>query len=457
MEIIYLLAGIVIGGIILFFSGKAKHASKEKAYQEQMTKSDLEQREQINELDKEKSILQEKLKDLQADRNQQLEVLESERNQNMEKGERLVRAEAAYTSLREKLDTQKTEMAELQNKFTLEFENLASKILKQNTRDFNETNRKSIDDILLPLKEKITAFEQKVENTYQKGLKDQTDLRAELKKLYDLNARISEEANNLTRALKSDSKKQGNWGEVVLERVLERSGLVKGQEYETQVRAKTDDGRIIQPDVIVRLPDNKHIIVDSKVSLVAYEEFINNDKPEKKEVFLKQHIDSIKNHVKGLSEKNYQNASLFDTPDFVLLFMPIESAFSTAIQQDPSLFNFAWEKKIVIVSPTTLLATLTTIASIWKHQKQTQNAIEIARQGGALYDKFVGFSEDIVDLGKQIGKVSNTYEEAKKKLSFGQGNLVTRVERLKKLGAKTTKSLPPELLNNDLLENESQE
>jgi len=348
-------------------------------------------------------------------------------------------------------------MEELQKKFTLEFENVANKILKQNTVDFTQVNQKNIGEILNPLKEKILTFEQRVEDTYRKGLKDQTDLRAELKKLYDLNSRISEEANNLTKALKSDSKKQGNWGEVVLERVLERSGLVKGQEYDTQVRATTDDGRVIQPDVIVKLPENKHIIIDSKVSLVAYEAFTSEEMEEKREVHLKQHVESIKNHVKSLSEKNYQNASLFDTPDFVLLFMPIESAFSIAIQSDISLFNYAWEKKIVIVSPTTLLATLTTIASIWKHEKQTQNAIEIARQGGALYDKFVGFLKNIEELGIQIGRVNKTYEDARNKLSEGRGNLLRQVENLKVLGAKTTKSIPEHYLNNNSGSNEAED
>ena len=354
-----------------------------------------------------------------------------------------------YKNLREKLETQKKELEETQRKFTLEFENIASRILKENTKEFATTNQKNIGEILMPLKEKIQLFEKKVEDTYQKGLKDQTDLKAELKKLYDLNAKISEEANNLTRALKSDTKKQGNWGEVVLERILERSGLTKGEEYETQVRTMGEDGRTIQPDVVVKLPENKHIIIDSKVSLLAYEAHTSAEEQEQKDIFLKQHIDSIRNHVKGLSEKNYQHGLNFDSPDFVLLFMPIESAFSTAIQADVNLFNFAWEKKIVIVSPTTLLATLTTIASIWKHEKQTQNALEIARQGGALYDKFVGFLKNLDDLGTQINRVSKTYEDARNKLTDGRGNLIRQVENLKVLGAKTSKSIPENYLENE--------
>jgi DNA recombination protein RmuC len=447
LEIVYFVAGLAIGAVIIYLAMRSKTTGIEKTLSERLSAAELQKQEAIGQLDKEKSILEEKYKDLQQVSGQLGEDLEQEVGKNRDLNNRITRAEAAYESLREKLDTQKREMEELQKRFTLEFENVASKILKQNTLDFTQLNQKHIGEILNPLKEKILTFERKVEDTYQKGLKDQTDLRAELKKLYDLNARISQEANNLTRALKSDSKKQGNWGEIVLERVLERSGLVKGQEYDTQVRATTDDGRTIQPDVIVRLPEDKHIIIDSKVSLVAYESFVSEENDEKKELHLKQHVESIKNHVKGLSEKNYQNAALFDTPDFVLLFLPIESAFSTAIQADISLFNFAWEKKIVIVSPTTLLATLTTIASIWKHEKQTQNAIEIARQGGALYDKFVGFLKNIEELGIQIGRMNKTYEDARNKLFEGRGNLIRQVENLKTLGAKTVKSLPDQYLN----------
>ncbi len=456
MEIIYLVIGAVIGAVVVFLATRAKLSGKEKSHLEELSRLEKENSEAVNQLDKERSILQEKNIDLQLAHEKFTLESEQERKRNEELSNRIARAEVEYKNLKEKLDSQKEEMEKLQNKFTMEFENVANKILKQNTKEFTEASEKNMGELLNPLKEKISTFERKVEDTYQKGLKDQTDLKAELKKLHDLNTRISEEATNLTRALKSDSKKQGNWGEIILERVLERSGLVKGQEYDTQVRVKGEDGKIIQPDVIVKLPENKHIIIDSKVSLVAYEAFTNEENEERKETFLKQHIESIKNHVKGLSEKNYQNASLFDTPDFVLLFMPIESAFSTAIQADVNLFNLAWEKKIVMVSPTTLLATLTTIASIWKHEKQTQNAIEIARQGGALYDKFVGFLKNIEDLGTQLSRVNKTYDEAKNKLSEGAGNLVKRVENLKKLGAKTSKSIPQTLLENNESTNDTE-
>ncbi len=351
---------------------------------------------------------------------------------------------ADYNNLQQRISEQKKEIEKQQEKLRIDFKNLANEILDEKTKKFTEQNKLNLDEILKPLGEKIKDFEKKVENTYEKGLKDQTNIKVELRRLHELNLKLDEDARNLTRALRSDTKKQGNWGEIVLERILERSGLAKGQEYFTQEATRNEQGEQIRPDVVINLPDNKHIIIDSKVSLLAYESFVNTDDDEKnkKEHFLKQHIDSIKTHVKNLSEKNYQHAINLDVPDFVLLFMPVESAFSLAIQNDAELFNIAWDKKIVIVSPTTLLATLRTIASIWKHEKQTQNAIEIARQGGALYDKFVLFLNDLEKMGNQLGTLQKTYDDAHKKLSSGQGNLIRRAENLRELGAKTSKKLP---------------
>jgi len=446
MEILYLISGLILGGVIAWLGFKSKLTKQKSELQLKIGEIEKVKIDEINNLDKEKSIINEKYSYLQSANDQLVEELNGERDRNEHLNTRIARAEVEYKNLQEKLDTQKAEIEDLQKKFTTEFENIATKILKQNSQEFTLANQKNIGEILNPLKEKIQIFEKKVDDTYQKGLRDQTDLKAELKKLYELNFKISEEANNLTKALKSDTKKQGNWGEIILERVLERSGLVKGQEYETQTTVRNEEGEFIRPDVVVKLPDNKHIIIDSKVSLIAYEAYINEEDTDKNEIYLKQHIESIRNHIKGLGEKNYQNATLFDTPDFVLLFMPIESAFSTAIQADISLFNYAWEKKIVIVSPTTLLATLRTIASIWKHEKQTQNALEIARQGGALYDKFFGFLTDMENLGNQINKVQKTYDDAQNKLVDGRGNLITQVEKLKKLGAKASKALPGKYL-----------
>lgn len=353
---------------------------------------------------------------------------------------------AEYTSLLEKLEVQKTEIGQLQERFRTEFRNLANEILEEKTQKFTEQNRTKLDEILKPLGERIKEFEKKVDETYDKESKQRFSLEKEIKNLADLNQQISSDAKNLTTALTYDTKKQGNWGELILERVLESSGLVRGQEYTREVATRSDQGDIYRPDVIVNLPDNKHIIVDSKVSLVAYTEFTAATTPEEQEKQRRLHQLSIRSHVKMLSEKNYQQLGAFDTPDYVLLFMPIESAFSLAIQTDPELFNFAWDKNVVIVSPTTLLATLKTVASIWKHEKQTQNAIEIARQGGLLYDKFVAFLADLEKMGNQIDTVKKTYDEAHKKLISGSGNLIGKVEKLRELGAKTGKEIPKSLL-----------
>ena len=250
----------------------------------------------------------------------------------------------------------------------------------------------------------------------------------------------------MTKALKSDTKKQGNWGEVVLERILEDSGLIKNQEYFLQETGRNEDGSLIRPDVVIQLPQEKYLIIDSKVSLTAYHDFISSEDPREKEIALKKHIESIKNHVKELNEKNYPSMNKLDIPDFVLMFMPIESAFALAVQTDPSLFNFAWEKKIVIVSPTTLLATLKTIESIWRQEKQTRNALEIAEQGGKLYDKFVGFLGDLEKIGVNIDRASEAYRDAHKKLSSGRGNILGQVEKMKTLGAKTSKNIPQKYL-----------
>ncbi len=381
----------------------------------------------INRLEKEKQ----ELKGLLANEQQKSEALNS----------RIAKAETEFRNLQDKLNTQKAELEDLQKKFTTEFENIANKILKQNSQEFTAVNQKNIADILNPLKEKIITFEQKVQDTHEKGIRDSVSLREEVKKLYDLNSKISEEANNLTKALKGDSKKQGNWGEVVLERILERSGLIKGEEYETQFTARNENGEMIRPDVVIKLPDNKHIIIDSKVSLVAYEQFSSAETIEDKDKFAKQHIDSIKNHVKGLSEKSYAHSESFNSPDFVLMFLPIESSFSIAIQQDIELFNFAWERRVVIVSPSTLLATLKTIESIWKREKQTQNANEIAKEAGSMYDKFANLIEDFKRMGNQLDTVRKTYDEASNKLYVGNGNIISKIEKLKKLGAKNKKDI----------------
>ncbi len=342
----------------------------------------------------------------------------------------------------EKLSNKDKEFAEQRNQLTVEFKNLANDILEEKTKKFTEQNSTRLSEILSPFNEKIQGFERKVEDTYQKSLKDQTDLQAELKKLQDLNVKISQEANNLTKALKGDVKKQGNWGEMILEKILERSGLRKGIEYNTQVSMVSEEGRRIQPDVIVSLPDNKHIVIDSKVSLVAYEKLTSSEDEDLKQQFLKEHILSLRKHVKELSEKNYSQAVGINSPDFVLMFVPIEASFSLAVQADQEIFNDAWIHRIVIVSPTTLLATLMTIASIWKQENQTKNALEIADEGAKLYDKMIGMIEDFVKIGDQLDRAKDLHTQTMKKAKTGTGNLVNRIEKMKSLGLKTRKHLP---------------
>jgi DNA recombination protein RmuC len=346
----------------------------------------------------------------------------------------------------EDLQSKQAAIEASEEKLRVAFKNLANEILEEKTQKFTEQNRIKLEEILKPLGEKIREFEKKVDETYDKESKQRFSLEKEIRILAEMNQQISEDAKNLTHALRLDPKKQGNWGELVLDKVLESSGLVKGQEYIREFSTRSDEGDKYRPDVIINLPDNKHIIIDSKVSLNAYTEFVNTEDATEKDKFLKLHLLSIHNHIKLLGEKGYQMLDAFDTPDYVLLFMPIESAFSLALQNDADLFSYAWDRNVVIVSPTTLLATLRTIASIWKHEKQTQNAIEIARQGGLLYDKFVSFLADLEKVGNQLDTVKKTYDEAHKKLSSGSGNLIGKVEKLKELGARTAKNLPKNLL-----------
>jgi DNA recombination protein RmuC len=373
----------------------------------------------------------------------QMELVQMQEVAN-NRGMELATLKAVNENLSEKLENQKTEIETLQKRLTTEFENIATKILKERSDEFSLSNHKNLSEILNPLKERIQEFEKKVDETYKNELRDKISLSEEVKALTKLNARISEEANNLTKALKGDVKKQGNWGEVILERVLERSGLTRGQEYEREEVVDGADSSVQRPDVIIHLPDNKHIIIDSKVSLVAYERLMSAETEEQRVAYLKDHINSLRSHVKLLSEKNYQNVQNINTPDFVLMFLPIEASFSVAVQGDSEIFAYAWERKIVIVSPTTLLATLRTISSIWKQENQTKNAQEIARLSGALYDKFIGFTEDMVKIKANIDRTSSSYDDAMRKMKDGSGNIIRTAEKIKELGAKTgNKSLPP--------------
>ena len=359
---------------------------------------------------------------------------------------RLAQKVSEFHNLEEKLQENKAEVEKLQEKFSKEFEILACKILEEKSVKFTEQNKENLKNILSPLQEKIQTFERKVEDTHKESIDYHAALRQQILGLKDLNLQMSKDTINLTKALKGDSKTQGNWGELVLERVLEKSGLEKDREYFVQQSFTNEEGKRILPDVVIHLPDGKKMVIDSKVSLTAYEQFVNSDDDYEKSQFLKEHVNSLKRHIEQLSEKRYEDIYKIESPDFVLLFIPIEPAFAVALNTDNQLYNKAFERNIVIVTPTTLLATLRTIDSMWNNEKQQRNAIEIARQAGALYDKFEGFIADLTNVGKKMDEAKAEYRGAMNKLFEGKGNLIVSVEKLKKMGAKSKKSLPQNII-----------
>ena len=362
---------------------------------------------------------------------------------------RMAKAEEQFIAQRQRLAEQEKSILEIQQKFQLEFQNVANKLLDEKSKNFVEVNRTNLDILLNPLKENIKAFEEKVDKVYNMEAAERNTLKGVITQLMDLNKTISNEAQNLTKALKGDSKKQGNWGEVILERVLERSGLVKDREYRLQASLTDPDGNRLQPDAIIDLPDEKHLIIDSKVSLIAYERLVNCETEDDRKLYSKAHVESIRGHVLNLSSKNYHDLYQINSPDFVLLFVPIESSFSFAVQIDAELFSDAWDKRVVIVSPSTLLATLRTIASIWKQERQNRNVLEIARLSGAMYDKFVGFVGDMEGIGKNIKLSQNAYDNAFSKLVDGNGNLTKTAEKIKGLGAKANKQLDQKYIGDE--------
>ena len=422
--IIALAIGVFIGKVI--FSGKS---NSEKALLEEKIKSQLYQVEQSE------NQFQKVVLERDAIRNEKEAIVIQ-----------LTKRAADFENLLNRNKEQKEEVEKLQEKFTKEFENLANKILDEKSSKFTEQNKENMKNILSPLQEKIQLFEKKVDDTHKESIDYHAALRQQIIGLSEMNAQMSKETLNLTKALKGDSKMQGNWGELVLERVLEKSGLEKDREYYVQQSHTTSDGSRVFPDVVINLPDGKKMVVDSKVSLTAYEKYINEEDENLKIGWLKEHVASVKRHVEQLGEKNYHELYQMESPDFVLLFIPIETAFALASNEDITLYNKAFEKNIVIVTPSTLLATLRTIDSMWTNQKQQENAFEIARQAGALYDKFQGLMEDLIKIGKRIDESKSEYGFAMNKLFEGKGNLITSVEKLKKMGAKAKKSLPENVI-----------
>ncbi|WP_297792121.1 DNA recombination protein RmuC [uncultured Eudoraea sp.] len=423
LALVFLVAGYFLGNYIQNLKTKSNYST--------LLEREQQLRNNLTEIEKRLALGIEETKEL--------------RSQKERLGLQIVRYEAEMENLQQKNVEQKGEVEKLQEKFTKEFENLANKILDVKSEKFTKQNKENIESILNPLKEKIKTFEDKVEKSQKENISIHSSLKEQLLNLQSQNLKITQEAENLTKALKGDSKMQGNWGELVLERVLEKSGLEKDREYSVQQSFTREDGSRVLPDVIINLPDGKKMVVDSKVSLTAYERYINVEE-EFKEKFLKEHISSIKTHVDQLSSKKYEDLYEMESPDFVLMFVPIEPAFAIAINTDNAIYSKAFEQNIVIVTPSTLLATLRTIDSMWNNEKQQRNAIEIARQAGALYDKFEGFITDLTKVGKKMDEAKVEYKGAMNKLVEGRGNIITSIEKLKKMGAKAKKSLPDKYL-----------
>ncbi|MGB4448028.1 MAG: DNA recombination protein RmuC [Cloacibacterium sp.] len=461
MEILYIILAFIFGAVLAYFILKSSSVSR-KSYedlQQNFNQKEADFNKIIAEISAQNKAQIQKIteqQELNERQNSEIKDLQNDKNQLIGLKSQLA---AQNESLQQLLDSQKEEIVKIQEEAKLQFENLANKILEEKTLKFTEQNQQNLKNILNPLQEKITDFEKKVENTHKESIDYHAALRQQILGLKEMNLQMSKETLNLTKALKGDSKIQGNWGELVLERVLEKSGLEKGREYEIQKSFTTEEGNRVQPDVIINLPDGKKMIVDSKVSLTAYEKYINEEDDEQKNSFLKEHVNSLKRHVEQLGSKNYHHLYQMESPDFVLLFIPIEPAFAIALNEDTQLYNKAFERNIVIVTPSTLLATLRTIDSMWTNQKQQENAYEIARQAGALYDKFDGFVTDLVKIGKKMDEAKTEYEGAMNKLVDGKGNLITSVQKLKIMGAKAKKSLPDAILNraNSSLENLDEE
>ncbi len=426
---------LLIAGIIAlvagYFLGSYIRGLKTRSGQISLEEQEKYQQRQIHNLEKQ----------LELEKNEKSELLLTRENL----GQKITRYEVDLENLRQRNTEQKEEIEQIQEKFSKEFENLANKILDEKSSKFTKQNKENLENILNPLKEKIKTFEDKVDKTHKESIDYHAALRQQILDLNKMNEQMSREAINLTRALKGDSKIQGNWGELVLERVLEKSGLEKDREYFVQQSFVKKDGSRVLPDVIINLPDGKKMIIDSKVSLTDYERYINAEE-EAKEAHLKSHLNSLKKHIEQLSSKKYEDLYEMESPDFVLMFIPIEPAFAIALNNDNTLYNKAFEQNIVIVTPTTLLATLRTIDSMWSNEKQQRNAIEIARQAGALYDKFEGFITDLTKVGQKMDAAKGEYEDAMKKLYKGHGNLISRVENLKKMGAKAKKSIADPIL-----------
>lgn len=424
LPLISFIIGLILGAMWFYLLGKKQKSS-------------------ANQLTTQLAVAEEKLKQLQT-REDECKSLQSALEQaKAETVELQARMQEQSKHANEKLQLLQNAEAQLKT----QFENLANQIFEHKTKQFKEHNKTSLDDVVKPLKDQLGDFKKRIEHVYEHETRDRVSLREEIVQLRRDTAKMNQDALNLTRALKGDKKAQGNWGEMILEKVLEQSGLRKGREYETQGAFRDSDNNLFKPDVIIHLPEDKDVIIDSKVSLLAYERYCNSDDDQERISALKQHTEAVRNHIKGLSDKDYSGLKGLRSLDFVLLFMPIESAFIAAFQADEKLFGDAFEHKIIVVTPTTLLATLRTIENIWRYERQNENAKAIADKAGALYDKIRGFVEDLDKLGNQLNTVNKTYDGVMNKLSQGNGNLIRQAENFVELGVKVKKSLPKSLVD----------
>jgi len=443
MEIVFLLIGLVVGGLVAWFVQLYRFAA-----QKSVPLAEVEAlKAQLQHLEVDNAQKDERLRNLESDCMAGRASLAEMQQTAMVLREKLAREETARLGSEKRIAEQRLDFEKNKEQLKADFENLANRILEEKSERFTKQNRENLDTLLKPLNERIKDFKDKVEKTYESETRDRIQLREQIKNLTELNIRMSEEANNLTNALKGQSKTMGNWGELVLETLLENSGLIKGEEYLVQESFRTEDGRRSQPDVIINLPDKKHLVIDSKVSLVSYERYCSSDEHDKhRDRHLKEHIGSITAHINSLTQKNYQDLYQISAPDFVLMFVPLDPALILALQNEPQLFMTAFDKGIFLVSPATLLFALRTIANIWKREKQNRHAMEIAKRSGDLYDKFVNFYDQLTKLGDCIRRTQECYDDSLNKLKTGKGNLIRRVEMIKQLGARANKSLPESAL-----------
>ncbi len=412
-ELILIISGVIAGGLLVWIV--LRNTGKEKI-----------------------EFLSGQIQTLQAGMAEKEKEINELNRQNSQKA-------AEYNALLERLQEQKSEMEKLREKFNLEFKNLANEIFEEKSRKFAEQNKENLGVLLNPLNEKIKDFQKKVEEVYDKESKLRFSLAEQVKELVEANKKVSEEASNLAKALKSESKTAGNWGEMILESILEKSGLVKGREYFLQEAGRNEEGRLLYPDVVVKYPGERFVVIDSKVSLNAYERYQSSADKTKQEQAIKEHLRSVKEHIASLGSKNYQSLYDLRSLDFTMMFVPIEPAYLLAVSADPELWNFAYEKRILLISPTNLIAALKMIESMWRQEYIGRNAIEIAKRGGDMYDKFVAFVEDLEKVGNRIKDTQNSWDNAMNKLTTGKGNLIKKAQEMKNLGAKAGKSLPEKL------------